>query len=249
MDLQSQPVTSSLPDPCIRSPQRAPTTPESALEAELKARLDEIEWQRDEESAAMCYRLHFLVMEHKRRDQSYVDRYTECLDQVLHHLPGLANTRPWAKPCRAAVEREFFSKDGLAIKFYPSTDICPPPPPRHGDDVTERETATNSKHPSTATSTSTTATTTAAPQPSPTPTQQQPSSLIFPASLPAVEVDRRIPCLECRKHKTKCSRDKPQCSRCKLKGNPCRYESLSPPGTSRQRRAKKKRPRSVAKTR
>jgi hypothetical protein len=242
MDFRSQPETSSLPDACTRSPQRdlPVTTPESALEAELKARLEEIEWQRDEESTAMCYRLHFLVMEYKRRDQSYVDRYTECLDQVLHHFPGLANTRPWAKPCRAAVERQFFSTEGLAIKFYPSTDNRPPPSSPHGDNVTEQEAVTNVKPPST---TTTTATTTAVPQHSSTPTQQQqPSSSIFPASLPAVEVDRRVPCLECRRRKKKCSRDKPQCSQCKLKGNrnPCQYQSLSPPSISSQRRAKKK---------
>ncbi|KAK4235728.1 hypothetical protein C8A03DRAFT_36423, partial [Achaetomium macrosporum] len=123
---------------------------ELALEAECKARLEEIEWQRDEESAAMRNRLYSLVMEYKRRDQSFVDRYTECLEQLTRRLPAVANTRPWAKPCRGVAEWETFYRGGIAIRFYPSTGNSLLVP--HGDNA-EGETVTPRKFPSNITTT------------------------------------------------------------------------------------------------
>ncbi|KAH6839515.1 hypothetical protein B0I37DRAFT_386618 [Chaetomium sp. MPI-CAGE-AT-0009] len=110
-----------------------PTLPETShLVFEAKARMEEIEFQRDEESAAMSNRLHALVAEYKRRDQSFVDRYTKCLEQ-LSCLTGLVNTHPWATPCRGVVDREIFYKAGVTIKFYPDTG----PFAAHGDSTDE----------------------------------------------------------------------------------------------------------------
>ncbi|KAK3309808.1 uncharacterized protein B0T15DRAFT_15310 [Chaetomium strumarium] len=289
---------------------------ELALEAECKARLEEIEWQRDEESAAMRNRLYSLVMEYKRRDQSFVDRYTECLEQLTRRLPVVANTSPWAKPCRGVAEWETFYRGGIAIRFYPSTGSSLLVP--HGDNA-GGETVTPRKFPSNIATTSAKyppyefspsssplssvpcspepvsrlapdtrearprkqlkrplspdelafgssssppgaagqkTTSCHIPQQEPgcellsthdqkqstqstktnqrasTPTQQPPS--VFSAPLPCLKVDRRVPCLECRRRRVKCSRGRPRCRECKRQGNLCRYPLPSPTRTSRQ---------------
>jgi hypothetical protein len=124
----------------------APPGTESILEAEIKARIEQIEFWRDEESAAMSERLHSLVMEYKRRDQALVDRHTGCLEDLFRRLPT-ARTLPWAARCREAVERETFVQGGVAIEFYRSP--CIGQPPRRTDTRVERETVTTWKLPST----------------------------------------------------------------------------------------------------
>ncbi|KAH6627457.1 hypothetical protein F5144DRAFT_575900 [Chaetomium tenue] len=113
-------------------PPPPPATSDLVLEAVLKARLEEIEQQRDDESAAMSDRLHALVKLYKRRDQSLVDRYTEYLEQASR-LPPAASVRPWLKPCRGVVDHEIFYEAGVIVKFCPD-------PSRHllrGDDTDE----------------------------------------------------------------------------------------------------------------
>lgn len=151
MDTQSArgtPLSSEFPS----SSPASSVTSESPLETEIKARIDEIERQRDEESAAMSNRLYSLIMEYKRRDQALVDRHTKHLDRLSRRLPAVAKTRLWAMPCRGVVEREFFFQGGLAIKFYPST-LTSLPPPQAG--TVERETVTTWKLASTTTAVAT----------------------------------------------------------------------------------------------
>jgi hypothetical protein len=99
-----------------------PTTSDLALEAELKVRLEEIAQQRDDESAAMSDRLHALVKLYKERDQSFVDRYKECLEQVSR-LPRDATIHSLVKPCREVVDQEIFYEAGVFIRFYPDTSL------------------------------------------------------------------------------------------------------------------------------
>ncbi|KAK3296445.1 uncharacterized protein B0H64DRAFT_398276 [Chaetomium fimeti] len=117
-----------------RLPPALSATSDLVLVAKFKARMEEIELQRDEESAAMSNRLHALVRDYKRRDQLFVDRYTECLEQ-LSRLPSVPNTHPCAKPCRGVVDREIFGDAGVIVRFYPD----PSPLFSHGD-TTDEET-------------------------------------------------------------------------------------------------------------
>ncbi|KAK1757089.1 hypothetical protein QBC47DRAFT_378389 [Echria macrotheca] len=101
-----------------------PTDPEpsrSAFMAAIRAKIDDIERRRFEASTLMRDRLHAAVVDYKRADQSFVDEHTACLNQLLAAYPD-ASTLAWAQPCLGVPDRELFARDGIAIKYHPSSD-------------------------------------------------------------------------------------------------------------------------------
>ncbi len=135
-------------------PVPAPLVPsETAFEAELRARIEEIEWQRDEESAALSDRLYFHVMEFRRRDQVLVDRQAECLKQLALRLPAVAKSRAWATPCKGVADTESFRHEDITIQVYPSPPVGLPIP---DDARVARANDTTPTIPSTTTTTTTT---------------------------------------------------------------------------------------------
>jgi hypothetical protein len=99
----------------LSNPATPLATSESELEAAFKANLEEIEQQREEARAKMGAELYFLLMEHKRKDQSLVDQHNKCRER-LSHLPAVAK----ARPCKRVPDRETFRRGGFEFHIRPS---------------------------------------------------------------------------------------------------------------------------------
>ncbi len=144
MDKQPARETSLSTNAPILPPPVPPATSESALEAEFRTRIEDIERQRIEENAETSDLLHLLVKQHKRRVQSLVDQHAECIEELSRRLPAVARARPWAKPCLGVRKWGTFSQNGLDIKYGPSIRIGSSSPT---SDEAERETVTARKLP------------------------------------------------------------------------------------------------------
>ena len=113
---------------------------EAAVEADLKAKMEDVTSRMDRLDEETNDKLHAVAKEHRKKYQCLALEQIRLCEEISHQLPAVAATYSWAKPYPTGPATENFTSDEYTIVVRPS-DL-------HRPD-TSQATGTGRKHPAT----------------------------------------------------------------------------------------------------